>query len=110
MTWPAIQKPGISTPTKVIDNSLKSDLVNGMRLSRPKYTRQLREWTLTWNALSDTDLVLLLTWFDTCSGGSAGFTWSDEFNNNYTVRFNGDVTHQSVGGSHSQVTLKLEEV
>jgi hypothetical protein len=110
MPWPTIQKPSLSTQSTVKDNSLKSELINGQKISRARYTRQLREWQLKWAAMPDTDLVLLLTWFSTCAGGSASFTWSDEFGNNYTVRFLGDIDHSSVNASHSAVTLKLEEV
>ena len=81
-----------------------------MKLTRPRYTRQLREWKLKWNALLDTELVTLLAWYATCRGGAATFTWSDEFNNNYTVRFLGDIEHESVSDTLSAVSLTLEEV
>ena len=108
--WPTIQKPSISMPTKVKDNSLSSPLTNGMKITRAKYTRQLREWSLKWNAMPDTDLVQLLSWYATCAGGAASFSWLDEFGNSYTVRFSGDIDHESVSATHSQVSLKLEEV
>lgn len=110
MAWPSIQNPSLTTQTKVKDNSLRSEFVNGQSVSRARYTRQLREWRLKWNAMPDTDLATLLTWFDTCAGGSASFSWSDEFGNSYTVRFAGDIQHYSVTGEHSAVDLTLEEV
>lgn len=110
MAWPTIAKPSLKTDTTVKDNSLSSTAVNGMRLSRAKYTRQLREWVLTWNALSDAQLVQVLTFYNLCRGGAASFTWTDEFNNNYTVRFLGAVKHYSVGENMSAVSLTLEEV
>ena len=108
--WPTIQKPSLATQTKVKDNSLRSEFINGQSVSRARYTRQLREWKLHWNGIPDTDLTTLLTWFSTCAGGSASFTWTDEFNNNFTVRFAGDVSHSSVSEGHSTVDLTLEEV
>lgn len=110
MAWPTIAKPYLKTDTTVKDNSLSSTAVNGMRLSRAKYTRQLRTWELNWNAMLDTELVALLVFFNTCKGGAASFTWADEFNNNYTVRFLGDIKHHSVSDSLSAVSLTLEEV
>jgi len=110
MTWPAIAAPSIETPTKVKDNSLKSPLINGQTVSRKKYTRQLREWTLKWNALLDTQLATLLAYYATQGGGSASFQWADEFGNNYTVRFDGDIDHASVNYTHSSVTVKIAEV
>lgn len=109
-TFPTIQAPSISMPTKIKDPALKSELVNGMSITRPRYTRILREWSLKWNAMSDTDLTVLLTFFDTVGGGSASFTWTDEFNNTYTVRFDGDIDHESVTDIESSVRLKLAEV
>lgn len=96
--------------TKVKDNSISSEFVNGMKVSRARYTRQLREWSLKWNAMLDTDLVSLLSWYSTCAGGAASFSWTDEFGNSYTVRFAGDIAHESVSDTRSQVSLRLEEV
>ncbi len=107
--WPSIQAPSISMPTTVKDNSLSSGVVNGMEITRARHTRQFREWALKWNAMPDTDLVTLLTFFDTCAGGSASFSWADEFNNNFTVRFFGDIEHESVSSEVSSVRLKLRE-
>ncbi|MBF0406478.1 MAG: hypothetical protein HQM10_03930 [Candidatus Riflebacteria bacterium] len=110
LTFPSVQKPSITLPTTVKDPSLKSDLINGMRISRAKYTRILREWSLQWNGMPDSELTTLLSFYDTVKGGSASFQWSDEFGNNYTVRFNGDIQHESVSDDRSSVSLKLEEV
>lgn len=109
-TFPTIQAPSISMPTKVKDPALKSEFVNGMIITRPRYTRVLREWSLKWNALPDSDLTILLTFFSTVKGGSAEFAWSDEFGNTYAVRFDGDIDHESVAAGHSKVTFKLAEV
>jgi len=107
--WPTIQKPSIEMPTKVKNNALSSEVINGMKITRARYTRQLREWQLKWNAMPDTDLVSLLAWFDTCAGGSSIFSWSDEFGNSFSVRFSGDISHSSVSSNRSQVSLMLEE-
>lgn len=108
--WPTIQKPYIKTPTTVKNNALSSPLVNGMEITRAKYTRQLSEWDLEWPAMPDTDLIQLRQWYKDCGGGSATFQWSDEFSNSYTVRFASDLKHESVSSTHSQVSVKLEEV
>lgn len=110
MTWPAIAAPSIEMPTEIKDNSLQSPLVNGQSVSRKKYTRQLRDWSLKWAAMVDTQLATLLAYYATQGGGSASFQWADEFGNNYTVRFNGNISHVSVSATHSAVALKLSEV
>ena len=110
MAWPTIAKPSLETPTKVKDNSLKSPVVNGQSISRKAYTRQLRTWKLTWNAIIDSQLATLLAWYATCGGGSASFAWTDEFTNSYTVQFEGDIDHHSVSGDKSYVSLSLVEV
>jgi hypothetical protein len=109
-TFPSIAAPSIEMPTKIKDPSLSSEVVNGMKISRARHTRILRAWTLKWNALADTDLTTLLTFYDTVKGGSAPFTWTDEFGNTYTARFAGEIDHQSVSEDHSRVSFKLEEV
>lgn len=110
MAWPTIAAPSLATQTKVKDNSLRSEYINGQSASRARYTRQLREWQLHWNAMPDTDLTSLLTHYDACAGGAASFSWSDEFGNNYTVRFAGEIKHYSVSETHSAVDVTLEEV
>jgi hypothetical protein len=109
-TFPTIANPSIQTPTTVKDPALKSDLINGMQVSRARYTRVLRKWALKWNALADTDLQTLLTFYDTVKGGSASFTWADEFGNNYTVRFDSEINHESVAESLSSASFDLAEV
>ena len=109
-TFPSISDPSISTPTTLKNPALTSELTNGMKISRARYTRLLRGWSLKWNALSDTELDALLTFYNTVKGGSASFTWSDEFGNTYTVRFASELKHESVSGSHSSVSFDLEEV
>jgi len=109
MTWPAISAPSISMPTDVIDNSTSSKTVCGMEITRPAFTRQRHEWDLKWPAMPDTELALLRAWYKTCAGGSAIFQWSDEFGNNYSVRFVGNIKFEGVTGAHSSVSLKLRE-
>ncbi len=108
--FPTIQNPSISLPTTIKDPSMSSELVNGMKISRARYTRVLRAWQLKWNGMPDSDLTALLSFYDLTKGGAASFQWSDEFGNNYTVRFAGEIQHESVTDVLSSVSLKLEEV
>lgn len=111
ITFPTdIPQPSLQTPTTVKDPSMASEFVNGMKVTRRRYTRILRAWTLEWNYMTDTQLSILLTFYQTVGGGAAGFQWSDEFGNNYTVRFAGDLEHSSVNGNGSKVSCKIEEV
>ena len=109
-TFPTIAKPSLSTPTTLKDPALRSELINGMSITRARYSRILRKWSLKWNALSDTELDTLLTFYSQVRGGSASFAWSDEFGNTYTVRFVTEIKHNSVSGIHSSVSFDLEEV
>lgn len=108
--FPSIQKPFISTPHTVQDNSLKSEMVNGMQITRPRYSRQLRNFSLSWNALPSTDLTTLLTFYNTCKGGSVSFVWVDDLGNSRNVRFDGDLDYSLVAKDVFKVSLKLQEV
>jgi hypothetical protein len=109
-TFPTIANPSLQMPTELDDPSLSSDTINGMTITRAKFTRIRRSWQLHWNALLDSELATLLTFYDTVKGGSAYFTWSDEFGNTYSVRFVGKIGHNSVLDNRSAVSFKLKEV
>ena len=109
-TFPTLAKPSLTMPTELSDPALRSSLINGMEITRAKYTRILRSWTPQWNAMLDTQLATLLTFYDTVKGGSAAFTWADEFGNNYSVRFMSAIKHQSISDIYSTVSFQIKEV
>ena len=103
-------KPYIGTQHEVIDNSLKSQMVNGMTLTRKKYSRQLHTYSVSYSAMPASDLNSLLTFYETVNGGSADFTWSDDTGVSRNVRFNGNISYRPVTDTFWEVSFSLEEL
>lgn len=108
--FPVLPKPHIGTQHTTIDNSLKSEMTNGCIVTRKKYSRQLHKFQLFWPALLQTYLTTLLTFYQTCNGGSANFTWTDDLGVSRTVRFDSDITCKPVTSSRWEVNVTLAEV
>ena len=109
-SFPVLPQPHIGTPHKALDNSLKSEMVNGCVVTRKKYSRQLHNYQLTWTALHQTYLATLLDFYQSCNGGSASFTWADDMNVSRTVRFDSDISYKPVTSMFWEVTVNLAEV
>ena len=109
-SFPVLPSPHIGTVHTTVDNSLKSEMVNGCVVTRKKYSRQLHKFQLTWPAMLQTYLNTLLTFYQTCNGGSASFTWTDDLRVSRTVRFDSDITYKPVTGAYWEVTVTLAEV
>lgn len=107
-SYSVIPKPSISSPAALLDNSLKSKTVNGMTISRPKYTRQLHKWTLSWSAISATALNLIFSCYQANAGGSQVFRWLDLDSNTYkNVRFNSDIQYIEISNSNGEKIYKV---
>ena len=109
-SFASIPQPNIGTQHNVIDNSLKSEMVNGCTITRKKYSRQLHRYLLHWNALHNLYLIDLLDFYQSCNGGSASFAWVDDQNVSRTVRFDGDIQYKPVAQFLWEVSLTLAEV
>lgn len=103
-------KPYIGTAHEVIDNSLKSQMVNGMTITRKAYSRQLRRFSLRYPAMNSADLNSVLSFYESCNGGSASFTWTDDGGNSRTVRFDGNFSYRAVSDNLWEVNFNLAEV
>lgn len=112
--FPLIRKPAIDSPGAITDNSLKSQMTNGMTVSRPAYSRQLRKFDLSWKALSQAEFNILTAFYRATHGGSLSFKWFDDDTGiERTVRFDGDLTYNLVGansqGKLYAVKISLQE-
>ncbi len=113
--FPTIMKPSFAISTTVKDNSIKSEMINGMIVSRPRYSRQLCAWELTWSALSASDLSSLKSFYNQCYGGAISFLWTDDDSGTTkNVRFVSDLKFKQVAENHSgklyEVQIGIEEV
>lgn len=72
-----------------VDRVIRSESEGGYVTTRLRNTRQTSKFKRSWNALSETDLETLMTFFDgDAAGGSAFFTWTSDIDgSSLTVRF-----------------------
>lgn len=114
INFPSIRKPSIDSPGAIADNSMKSQMTNGMTVSRPAYSRQLRKFDLSWRALSQAEFNILTAFYRATHGGSVSFKWFDDDTGiERVVRFDGDLSY-SLAGANSQgkiyaVKVSLQE-
>lgn len=108
--WPDIQLP--SNIEETTENpAIRSEMENGIVLTRPRYTRMRRTWILTWANLIGSDYRTLRNFYVAKKGGSLSFTWPNPIETEYfTVRFNGEITGKYTASDCWNVTLKIEEV
>jgi len=73
--------------------TVRSPFEAGYEQTRSKWTRAVKEWEITWNALSTTDLNTLQTFYETTmESGASRFVWHrpDSSGTTYMVRFTED--------------------
>jgi len=72
--------------------TLRSPFESGYELSRAKWTRARKEWTLHWKNMSNRSHTSLVTFFEeTVSGGAESFIWHNPLSGTtYEVRFVND--------------------
>ena len=96
--FPNIQQPVYPFTTKIKDPSLQSEMENGLVISRARFTRVPKSFTLKWTALPAADYALLRDFYcDTVCGGSLAFEWhypmvpNDSYSGKlFRVRFTGE--------------------
>lgn len=70
------------------DNTLRSDFEGGYQITRPRFTRTRRKFSIKYHFLSDGDKTALETFLITVKGGADAFNWTHPMTNVvYTVRF-----------------------
>ena len=108
--WPEIQLPS-SIEETVGNPAIRSEMESGIVLTRARYTRTRRVWTLTWANLRGGNYRTLRNFYVAKKGGSLSFSWTHPIENiTITVRFNGDLTAKFTEKDCWSVSLQLEEV
>ncbi len=108
--WPEIQLP--STIEETTGNpAIRSEMESGMVLTRARYTRTRRIWTLTWANLRGGNYRTLRNFYVAKKGGSLIFTWTHPIENiTFNVRFDGDLIATHTERDCWNVSIQLEEV
>jgi hypothetical protein len=74
--FPNIQQPVYPFTTKIKDPALKSEMENGLVVSRPRFTRVSQSFVLKWTALPAADYAALRDFYrNSVLGGSLAFDW-----------------------------------
>ena len=88
-TFPSLSAdPTIRTPPVPVNPAIITDFEAGYVQSRPRFTRSIRRWEVTYDAMTGTDYALLETFYrETVLGSSERFDWTDTHSVVQTVRF-----------------------
>ena len=90
MAFPSLSRnPQYSLKEEREDSTIRSTMDSGLLISRQKFTRVRKKWSLSYIMLSETDVSTLRTFIDTTvHGGSDRFDWTNPVDGGtYSVRF-----------------------
>jgi hypothetical protein len=110
-TWPTLSRqPIYPLEEKTTDSLIKTETEAGYTQTRPRHTRMLRSFKLSYKALTDADKALLDTFFYTStSRGSVVFAWTNPITStSYNVRIK-PITWQAVRYNQWAAEIELEE-
>ena len=109
--FPTIRLPS-GLEEELENPAIRSEMESGIIISRPRYTRLRKIFTLEWQNLNGTDYRTLKSFFIARLGGGEAFTWTHPKEGiTFTVRFNGD----SFRAKHTEMdfwnlSIRLEQV
>ena len=108
--WPSIIVPSFPLEVEVYKPQVRTEFEGGYVQSRPRTTRAVRRWTLTWSSLPEADYQALAAFFVANQGGS--FEWTDPVTGTgYTCRFSDDeLVFSAIKPGRRQGECRIEEV
>jgi len=93
------------------DSTVRSDFEGGYEITRPRWTRTRKLFSVRYKTLPDADKTLLDTFMDTVSGGADAFTWTHPKTSvTYTVRFAKPIKFEYISFELWEVSFDLREV
>lgn len=110
--WPSIQAPDFPLKTDVDDPTIRSNFEDGSQQTRARFTTIKETFSLSWAAMTASDLSSLLTFYKTTVVGGAGdIAWTHpDSGTSYTVRFNEALQYRLVAPGIYEVQAVLREV
>ncbi len=111
-TFPDIQKPSFPLDVENEDNTIRSTMEDGTVVSRRKFTKIRKTFTLTWDALPNADYETLDDFLrNTAYMGAVPFSWTNPRNGTvYTVRLKSMDKFEAKAVSIWSGSITLEEV
>ena len=111
LTFPTLPNPVFPIQTGSEDPTISSTFENGMEQTRPRFTRLRRSWTLKWTFMLNEDRDTLMTFWNTTSGGSVEFIWTNPTDEQtYTVRFSGPPKENWINDRGWEIEISLKEM
>ena len=108
------QTPTVTEDTIAFDPTIRSQYEGGYVVSRSRFTRMPRRWSLRYEWMTTTNKDTLRTFEEARVVGSDSFTWTNPMDSTaYTVRFLEPVRYVPTLNTNSQywtVEFTLEEV
>lgn len=110
MDFPNIKLPNFPLDETPQDPGMRSPMENGSVVSRARYTRTRRTFSLRWSSLPNADKETLFDFYDNeIRGSSQTFNWTHpETSKPYVVRMT-SLRAQKVGPGYWSVEATLEE-
>lgn len=89
--FPSIGGPSLPIQEERDDPALVSEADGGYEMTRPRFTRIRKRWTLVWPYMTNADYLTLINFYDTTAvGGSVNFNWTNPMTGaTQAVRFAG---------------------
>ena len=112
MSFPTLTKNPSAIDEKSTVNIIKNQFDGGYKQVRERFSRDIKDFTVTYAALNEADKNALLSHYDTVRG-STPFTWVNVDNStSYTVRYTDsiDVKADAQMPKLYAITLKMETV
>jgi hypothetical protein len=108
--WPSISNPGYPLKEEIYKPQIRQEFEANYVQSRPRSTRALMRFQMTWENMTEADWQTLSAFFRTTQGNF--FTWVHPVSGvSYTCRFTSDTLESDLKeNDRRKVTTQIEEV
>lgn len=118
LNFPNIMPPSYSLEERHQDHTIKGQTDNVTILTRPRFTKMLKTFTVSWRALPVADMDTLRNFYEQVHGGAVEFIWTHPndggtyANKQFKVRFDEDLNFSlsQFGRYNGSITITGVEV
>lgn len=105
------RNPSFPLEEIVEENTIRSNFEAGYELTRPRFTRMRKTFSVKYELLTNTDKQLIDNFYVQMKGGSGSFTWTNPITAvNHTVRFAEPPKFEYTMDGYWNVEIKLREL
>lgn len=112
INWPNIKNPSYPLEKEREDNVLRSNSEFGYVMTRQRYTKARRTYTLEWEAMRKSDYLIFAAFYDdTLKNGSLSFNWTNpETEETCECRFSGPFKDKLIHQGIYEISATIIEV